>query len=146
MRLKAVGLASWNNDTALAKLKTPKGCVSYVAIEADQTQANCRNVGTYFLLELAKLRDEFPNLVGDVRGKGLMIGVELVSDPETRAPLAPADVLAIWEQCKDMGVLYGKGGFFGNVFRIKPPMCITKSDVDFAVAVLRKSIVSFLEK
>ncbi|KAI9555756.1 hypothetical protein GHT06_018271 [Daphnia sinensis] len=116
------------------------------AIEADQTQANCRDVGTYFLLELAKLRDEFPNLVGDVRGKGLMIGVELVSDPETRAPLAPADVLAIWEQCKDMGVLYGKGGFFGNVFRIKPPMCITKSDVDFAVAVLRKSIASFLEK
>lgn len=85
------------------------------AIEADQTQANCRDVGTYFLLELAKLRDEFPNLVGDVRGKGLMIGVELVSDPETRAPLAPADVLTIWEQCKDMGVLYGKGGFYGNV-------------------------------
>jgi 4-aminobutyrate aminotransferase-like enzyme len=44
-----------------------------------------------------------------------MIGVELVSDPETRTPLAPADVLTIWEKCKDMGVLYGKGGFFGNV-------------------------------
>jgi len=46
------------------------------------------------------LQKEFPQIVGDVRGKGLMIGVELVSNPETRAPLPAADVLAIWEQCK----------------------------------------------
>ena len=39
-----------------------------------------------------------------------------------------------------MGVLYGKGGLYGNVFRIKPPMCITKDDVDFGVYVLRESL------
>lgn len=72
-------------------------------------------MGTYFLNELAKLRDEYPNIIGDVRGKGLMIGVELVSDTVTRAPLPAADVLDIWERCKDMGVLIGKGGYFGNV-------------------------------
>ena len=53
--------------------------------------------------------------MGDVRGKGLMIGMELVADPETRTPLPAADVLSIWEQCKDMGVLIGKGGYYGNV-------------------------------
>ena len=68
--------------------------------------------------ELAKVRDEFPSIVGDVRGKGLMIGVELVSNPETRAPLPAPDVLQIWEDCKDMGVLFGKGGFFGNVKKL----------------------------
>lgn len=44
-----------------------------------------------------------------------MIGMELVSDAETRAPLPAADILQIWEQCKDLGVLLGKGGLFGNV-------------------------------
>ena len=85
------------------------------AIEEDKTQSNSLVLGTYFLEELAKLRDEFPSVVGDVRGKGLMIGVELVSNPETRAPLPAPDVLQIWEQMKDLGVLIGKGGYFGNV-------------------------------
>ena len=48
-------------------------------IEEEGLQANCADVGTYFLLELAKVRDEF-EVVGDVRGKGLMIGIELVAD------------------------------------------------------------------
>ncbi len=48
-------------------------------IDEEKLQENCANVGTYFLNELAKLRDEF-EIVGDVRGKGLMIGVELVED------------------------------------------------------------------
>ena len=48
-------------------------------IDEEKLQENCANVGTYFLNELAKLRDEF-EIVGDVRGKGLMVGVELVED------------------------------------------------------------------
>ena len=59
---------------------------------------------------------------------------------KTRKPLAGDKVAAIWEHTKNMGVLYGKGGLSGNVFRIKPPMCIGKEDVDFGVDVLRKSI------
>ena len=45
---------------------------------------------------------------------------------------------SLFEMTKNMGVLLGKGGLYGNVFRIKPPMCITKDDVDFAVGVLRE--------
>lgn len=48
-------------------------------IEEENLQENCHVVGTYFLTELAKLRDEF-EIIGDVRGKGLMIGVEMVTD------------------------------------------------------------------
>jgi len=116
------------------------------AMEEDKTQLNSLRTGTYFLEELEKVRCEFPDIIGDVRGKGLMIGVEFVSDPVTRAPLPAADILDIWEQCKDLGVLFGKGGLSGNIFRVKPPMCITKEDVDFSIAVLRKSIATFLEK
>jgi 4-aminobutyrate aminotransferase-like enzyme len=72
-------------------------------------------VGTHLLKRLAKMRDAFPNIVGDVRGKGLMIGVEMVSDAETRTPMQAPHFLEIWEECKDRGVLIGRGGLHGNV-------------------------------
>lgn len=64
-----------------------------------------------------------------------MLGVELVKDPKTLQP-ATEEVLKIFERTKDLGLLIGKGGLYGNVFRIKPPMCINKDDVDFALGVL----------
>ncbi len=66
-----------------------------------------------------------------------MIGVEMVADKESRAPLVGDKLLNVWEDCKDMGLLLGKGGLNGNVFRIKPPMCITKEDADFALEVFK---------
>ncbi len=64
-----------------------------------------------------------------------MLGVELVKDRETKEP-ATQEAADIFEKAKDLGVLIGKGGLYGNVFRIKPPMCINKHDVDFALEVL----------
>ncbi len=69
-----------------------------------------------------------------------MIGVEFVKDKDSREPLNKEHFGKIWEQCKDLGVLFGGGGFYGNVLRIKPPMCINKNDVDLALDVLEKSI------
>jgi len=110
------------------------------AIDQDGTQKNSEVVGTYFLEKLLELKGEFPDVVGDVRGKGLMIGVELVTDKESKTPLPPEQFVPIWEDCKDMGVLIGKGGLYGNVMRIKPPMCITKEDVDFGIGVLSTAL------
>ena len=88
---------------------------------------------------MAEIRNEF-EIVGDVRGKGLMIGIEMVEDKESKSPLAGEKMAQIWENCKDMRVLLGKGGLNGNVFRIKPPMCITKEDADFALDVFRTAV------
>lgn len=85
-------------------------------IEEEQLQKNSLEVGTYFLKSLAKLRERF-EIIGDVRGKGLMIGVEMVSDRAARTPLSAPHVAEIWETCKDMGVLFGRGGLNGNVSR-----------------------------
>jgi alanine-glyoxylate transaminase / (R)-3-amino-2-methylpropionate-pyruvate transaminase len=60
-------------------------------------------------------------------------------DPETGAP-APAQTLEVLEAAREMGVLLGKGGLDGNVLRIKPPLCITIEDVDFAVDVLNRAL------
>ena len=63
-----------------------------------------------------------------------MGGLELVEDEDkTPATQLTAD---IFETCKDLGLLIGKGGYYGNVLRIKPPMCLTKEDIVFMLEVL----------
>jgi alanine-glyoxylate transaminase/(R)-3-amino-2-methylpropionate-pyruvate transaminase len=70
---------------------------------------------------------------------GLMLGMELVRDRSTKEP-AKAETLELLERTREMGVLVGKGGIDGNVIRIKPPMCITAEDADFAVDVLHHAL------
>ncbi|XP_020851286.1 alanine--glyoxylate aminotransferase 2, mitochondrial isoform X2 [Phascolarctos cinereus] len=115
------------------------------AIKEDGLQENSQETGSYMLLKLAKLRDEF-EIVGDVRGKGLMIGIEMVQDQDSRQPLPRKEMNLIHEDCKDMGVILGRGGLFSQTFRIAPPMCITKQEVDFAVEVLHSALSRHMEK
>ena len=78
-------------------------------------------------------------MIGEVRGMGLMLGVELVKDRATKEP-AQAEAAQLVEMAKDQCLLIGKGGLYGNVLRIKPPMCITKDDCDFLVGCLRSCL------
>jgi len=103
-------------------------------IEEDGLQENSRVVGGRFKAGLQKLQRSHP-LIGDVRGMGLMLGVELVRDRGRKTP-AKEETLDVLEAGREMGVLLGKGGLDGNVLRIKPPMCITAADVDYALEVL----------
>jgi alanine-glyoxylate transaminase/(R)-3-amino-2-methylpropionate-pyruvate transaminase len=107
-------------------------------IDEDDLQGNARKVGARFLRGLRQLQEQH-QLVGEVRGMGLMLGVQLVADPANRVP-ATAQTLEVLEAAREMGVLMGKGGLDGNVLRIKPPMCITADDVDFALDVLDRAL------
>ena len=109
-------------------------------IDEDGLQENCRVVGKRLKDGLKRLMSEH-DLIGDVRGMGLMLGMELVSDRSTKAP-AKTETLELLEAAREMGVLIGKGGIDGNVIRIKPPMCITAEDADFAVDVLHRALSS----
>ena len=79
------------------------------------------------------LKAKYP-IIGDVRGKGLMLALELVKDPVTKEP-ATAECARVMEACKDMGLLVGKGGLNGSVIRFAPPMCLTSADADFMLQV-----------
>ena len=104
------------------------------AIKEEGLLANAARVGEVIRAGLAGLPG-----INEVRGMGLMIGVELVTDRATRAP-AKAETLAVMEFARENGVLIGKGGLVGNVLRIKPPMCITAEDADFAIDVLDRAL------
>jgi 4-aminobutyrate aminotransferase-like enzyme len=119
-----------SSATALAVLET---------IEEEKLMENARVVGDYLVDGLKDLQKSFPSLIGEVRGKGLMLGVEIAAPDKT--PLV-AETQRIVELSKDDGVIIGKGGLFGNVLRIKPPMNITKENVDSTLKVLRKAMES----
>jgi alanine-glyoxylate transaminase / (R)-3-amino-2-methylpropionate-pyruvate transaminase len=108
-------------------------------IDEDGLQENARKIGGRLLRGLRRLQEQHP-MVGEVRGLGLMLGVELVTDPGTRAP-ATTQTLDVLEATREMGLLLGKGGLDGNILRIKPPMCITAEDADFALDVLDRALV-----
>ncbi|OAD54776.1 Alanine--glyoxylate aminotransferase 2, mitochondrial, partial [Eufriesea mexicana] len=125
----------------------PLGCViGSTIIEDESLQENAHTVGIYLINRLSTFLLEFPNIVGDVRGKGLMIGIELISNYETKEPLKTEYILEIFEDIKNMGVLVGKGGLYANVLRIKPPLCITKMDADFTFAVIERALEKYQRK
>jgi alanine-glyoxylate transaminase / (R)-3-amino-2-methylpropionate-pyruvate transaminase len=78
---------------------------------------------------------ETHNAIGDVRGKGLMLGIELVKDRQSKEP-AREECAQVLEQCKELGLLLGKGGLWGQTIRFSPPMCINEQDADFLLEVL----------
>jgi alanine-glyoxylate transaminase/(R)-3-amino-2-methylpropionate-pyruvate transaminase len=106
-------------------------------IDEEGVQENCRARGKEFRAGLDKLKASYP-IIGDVRGMGLMLGVELVTDKATREP-AKGQAADVLEATKEMGLLIGKGGLDGNVMRVKPPMIITAQDVEFALDVLDRA-------
>lgn len=95
-------------------------------VEREDLAGNAGKIGGRLLSSLAKIKDP---RVGQVRGMGLMIGVELVKDPKTKAP-APELTVDVVESMKDQGVLVGRGGLEGNTLRIQPPLCLTAGDAD----------------
>ena len=107
-------------------------------IDEENIQQNASRVGAHLRARLDQLAEKH-DIIGDVRGKGLMVGVELVKDRTTKVP-AKEETAVVFEKCKDLGVLLGKGGADGNVFRIKPPMCITMDDIDYLVRILDHSL------
>jgi 4-aminobutyrate aminotransferase len=115
-----------------------KAVIDY--IEERNLLSNCTDTGAYLRGHLDELKLKH-DIIGDVRGMGLMQAIELVEDRQSKSPAIGATV-AIMEAARDAGLLIGKGGTFGNVLRVTPPMNVGRSDVDQFIGVLDKALVS----
>lgn len=94
--------------------------------------------GEYVMKRLNEMKEKYP-IIGDVRGKGLMIGVELVKDQNKKTP-AVDETRKIRDMCLERGLLIGSGGVKGCVLRIQPPLVITIEQIDKALDILETTI------
>jgi alanine-glyoxylate transaminase/(R)-3-amino-2-methylpropionate-pyruvate transaminase len=106
-------------------------------IEREKLQENALEIGNRLSDGLTRLQQKH-NIIGDVRGKGLMLGIELVKDRKTKEP-AKAECAQVLETARDMGLLLGKGGLWGQTIRFSPPMCLSEGDADFLLDVLDRT-------
>jgi 4-aminobutyrate aminotransferase-like enzyme len=107
-------------------------------LEAEQLPARAARGGERFLAGLERLKAQHP-AIGDVRGFGLMIGVELVKDRTTREP-APELAKAVQAEMLQRGVLASLTGIYGCVLRITPPLVITDDQIDQSVRVIGEAL------
>lgn len=103
-------------------------------IDDDNLQANAADVGRHFTAGLRELAGEHA-LIGDIRGRGLFLGVELITDRDSLAP-APEHATQVVERLRDHGILSSTDGPLANVLKFKPPMVFTRADADRVVATL----------
>jgi len=113
-------------------------------MEEEGLQQNAREVGKYLRGKLDLLGEKY-TLIGNIRGRGLFVGVELVKDPKTLEP-AYKETAAITEKMKDEGILIGATGRFGNVLKIRPPLVFSKENTDFLIEKLDKLLAEITEE
>ena len=109
-------------------------------IEEKGLPANAEEMGGLLREGLLRLQRKYPKTIGDVRGMGLMQGLELVADEtvKDRTP-APEKVVRLFEETKKRGLLIGKGGLYGNTLRISPALTVGRSEIEEALSILDAS-------
>jgi 4-aminobutyrate aminotransferase len=122
----------------------PVSCAAGVAtidmLVEEHLPERAARLGSMVMSRLEAFAEE-SELIGDVRGTGLMIGVELVRDRATKEP-ASTEAAAVKRHCRERGVLIGVGGAFGNVVRVQPPLVIGEEDLDRALRVIEEAVTS----
>jgi len=120
----------------------PVSCAAAIAnidyLLDEELLADADRKGRHIMKIFQDMKED-SRLIGDVRGKGLMIGIELVHDRETKEPAAK-EAASIRDACREKGVLIGHGGVKGNVLRLQPPLMISTEELDQVIQVLSESI------
>lgn len=102
-------------------------------LEREKLGENARVTGDYLVEQIQKKIQKKYKIVGDVRGNGFFVGIDLISDTVKKTPLDSARVSKIVNLMKEFGVFLGSTGIFSNVLKVRPPMCFSREDADFLI-------------
>ena len=130
----SLGEMEWFSSTGGNPVSCAIGNAVLDVIEEEELLEKAEKLGRYFMAGLEKLQQKYP-VIGDVRGRGLFIGIDFVSDSETLQPNAEEASRVVIEM-RDRGVLLSIDGPLHNVIKIKPPMVLTKQDIDMTLDLL----------
>ncbi len=145
-------MAAWGASTGESIhtstfLGNPMGCAAGMAairlLQRERYEEVAEHLGQHALDKLDALQARFPNIIGDVRGRGLMIGVELVQDPSTREPNG-ALALAVMRRLLEQGVLILPSGAWGQVLAFTPPFVVSEDEIDEAIELLAHTLAQLL--
>ncbi|MGC8877772.1 MAG: aspartate aminotransferase family protein [Anaerolineae bacterium] len=116
----------------------PVSCAAALAtiavMEEENLPQHVERMGTILRHGLENLKEKY-SVIGDVRGKGLMQGIEMVRDRQTKEP-AVREIVHLFEATRQRGLLIGKGGLYGNVVRITPPLVVSQHEIEYALEIL----------
>ena len=133
---KALSMSTYGGNPLVSR-----GALANLHVIQDQNlQANAKVRGEEFFKLLHEI-EQAHDFVGQVRGRGLALALEIVKDKESREP-DPERTGNILEAAKDVGLLIGKGGFYGNVIRLSPPLSITKEEIAEAGDKMKKALAA----
>ncbi len=130
----ALGISTFGGNP----LATAGALANLEYVMQNDLQTNSLKVGNRLMQNLIPLSEEL-EMIGEVRGKGLMIGIELVGSEGEPDPGKAAEVL---EAAREEGLLLGKGGVYGNALRIAPPLSLTEAEADEGFARLKRALRS----
>lgn len=108
-------------------------------LKEEKLAENAEVLGEHFRNRMWEIEKK-SRVLGDIRGQGLMIAFELVKNKETKEP-ATEEAAQLMELARESGLLISKGGPLGNIFRVLPPLCVTKDDLDYALEKLEEILV-----
>lgn len=126
--------SKWFNTTASNPVNCAVGRAVLQAIDVDNTQQNAKAMGEILKKGLNHFQEKY-DLIGSVRGEGLLVGAELVADRRTKEP-ASNEAGRIVEYMRENGVIIGQGGHLSNMLRFNPPLCIKKEDIEYMLDIL----------
>jgi alanine-glyoxylate transaminase / (R)-3-amino-2-methylpropionate-pyruvate transaminase len=138
--LKALSISTFGGNP----VSSAAANATIAVLEEIDAPKRCAEMGGRLRAGLDRLKAKYARTIGDVRGMGLMQGLELVADEtvQDRTP-APEKAVRLFEETKKRGLLIGKGGLYGNVIRISPPMIVSASEVDEALKILDESLAGW---
>ncbi len=119
-------------------MQTAQARATMDVIKEDNLVANAREMGKRLKDGMQSLMKSH-TLIGDVRGRGLLLGMELVKDRKTKEH-ASAEAVTFMDKCKGKGLLLGKGGLFGNVIRVAPPLTVDAGQVDTMLQIMDETL------